>query len=638
MRRLWLAFVFFTLVVVPAHAAPSTRTLDDYRHFRIAAIDLLGRMPTRAEVAQFEQPTFDFDKWIDAHLSGPAYTERLTRIYMDLLRLEPNLNFPAGQAQLYRYEIQVEGGAKQFVYYRNNQRRIPEAIDGEFCFSPDEIGVVVRGPTEKTAPTKVVSKKLFAERTVAVKPWWLYKDYKASPPKERYGEGWKDASLQYKLDEGLLSDPDGKPTAVVHVCKEEAAHAEKGHFYLSGRTKVDKEKEKDKDARFAGGRPKPPPIDKPFAIQHKNELVDCSGRVAAESSAECGCGLGLERCFPSEGTNNGGTAFHFPNKQPLGPGSALDSVKQRADRWYPYWWSREAVHFLDDLFASDRDFRQILTGHQTFVNGPLVQYYRSIQKANCCGPEATLQGGMIEEDAPLFDAKNAPADLAPTDVDTWRPVSDRGPHAAGILTTSMFLHKYATARARGAVLYNAFLCKSFIAENAQLTPSTEPNLMKRPGCQTCHATLEPLAAYFARVEPSSTVFLPANHFPVVNAVCKKDKNGKLNGPCNQLYDVAFADAQGATLRSAYGSLPNADAGPDGAGKAIGAMPEFAECAVQRVTSSFLGRPTTPDDATLLTQLQKDFVVGGFHMKTLVRGIVRSAEYRKANNMSSAVTK
>ena len=97
-------------------------------------------------------------------------------------------------------------------------------------------------------------------------------------------------------------------------------------------------------------------------------------------------------------------------------------------------------------------------------------------------------------------------------------MADRGPHAAGILTMPMFLEKYASARARGAALYNAFLCKSFVADDkTQLTPSTEPNLMMRPGCSTCHATLEPLAAYFARVEPGSFVFLPAGELPRAHA-------------------------------------------------------------------------------------------------------------------------
>jgi hypothetical protein len=321
---------------------------------------------------------------------------------------------------------------------------------------------------------------------------------------------------------------------------------------------------------------------------------------------------------------------------PLGPGFSLDMAKQKAERWFPYWWSREAVHFLDDIFDRDRDFRAILTGHETFVNGPLAQYYRTFQRSSCCGPEAARPFEMVEESAPLFDPAKAPPALMPQDVDTWVFVPDRGAHAAGILTTPMFLQKYATARARGAVLYNAFLCKSFIAENTQLTPSSEPNLMKRPGCQTCHATLEPLAAYFARVEPSSSVFLPKDHFPAVAASCKKDKRGKLNGNCNQLYDVAFTDDRGATLRSAYGSIANADAEPAGAGQAITAMPEFAECAVQRVTSSFFGRQTTPDDAQLLQQLQKDFVASGFRMKTLVREIVRSREYREANNMTLGI--
>lgn len=611
----------------PAAAKPS-RTLDDYRHFRIASIDLLGRMPTRSEVAAFERPDFDFDKWIDAHLHGPTYVERLTRIYMDLLRLEPNLNFSPAPAQLFRHELEVDDGSKVFVYYRQNQRRETPAIDGEFCFSPDEIGVVVRpNAPDAGATPKPVTKKVFEARTVLVHPWWLYRDYKTPHPTQRYMAGWNDPDPQYKPVESLLADADGKPTVAVRVCREEAATFDIGHVYVSGRTK-----NPGPDEKLPGGRAKPAPLDRPFAIQHKGERVSCDTRAALENAADCGCGVGLERCIPNDG-NGTGNAFYFPNKMPLGPGFPLDLAKQRAERWYPYWWSREAVHFLDDLFDSDRDFRQILIGRQSFVNGPLAQFYRTIQRTNCCGPETSF--GMNEELAPLFEPKNVPLDLMPHDVGAWHLVPDRGPHAAGLLTTPMFLQKYATARARGAVLYNAFLCKSFIAENAQLTPSTEPNLMKRPGCQTCHATLEPLAAYFARVEPSSSVFLPATNFPAFNAACKKDKNGKLNGNCNALYDVAFADDKGATLRSAYGSIPNADAEPAGAGLAITKMPEFAECAVQRVTSAFLGRPTSADDAALLISLAKDFVASGYRTRTLVRGIVRSREYREANDMSSA---
>ncbi len=64
------------------------------------------------------------------------------------------------------------------------------------------------------------------------------------------------------------------------------------------------------------------------------------------------------------------------------------------------------------------------------------------------------------------------------------------------------------------------------------------------------------------------------------------------------------------------------------------MPEFAPCAVQRVTSSFLGRPTTPDDDALLASLTDAFVGSGYRMKALVRAIVHSDEYRRSNNLGS----
>src|SRR5512140_3017066 len=92
MTRLPFRFAFAALVfpvalgvlaaVTPAdvaNAAPRPPpTLDDYRHFRAVAIDLLGRMPTREEVAEFEKPSFSLDAWVDGHLQGGTYAERLS--------------------------------------------------------------------------------------------------------------------------------------------------------------------------------------------------------------------------------------------------------------------------------------------------------------------------------------------------------------------------------------------------------------------------------------------------------------------------------------------------------------------------------------------------------------------------------
>ena len=615
-----------------ADAAPPRRSLEDYRHFRAASIDLLGRMPNRAELAELEKPDFTLDAWIDRHLGDPTYAARMTRIYMDVLRLEPNLTFGVMPWQLYRHEIQGPDGPVH-VYWRENQRRTREETDAEFCLTSDETGLLIRPRVPTLGTPKKVTKEALERATVLVKPWWLYRDYKSPGAHERYGDGWANADPRYQPSDTLLKDPDGKPTAQIRICREEAQAAETGHIYASGRKKPPPgpKPEKLKPGELPpGGRYRPPPLDRPYAVQHKGESVTCATRLALDNSVDCGCGPALERCLPSDGAGQGSAGFFFPNHQPLGPALPLDNARQPAQRWFPYWWSQEAVRFMEDIFARDADFREILTGKSTSVNGPLAQYYRSVQRTNCCGPELTF--GMTEEGEPLIEPGRIPADLLAHDVSTWKPVPDRGPHAAGILTMPIFLEKFATSRARGAVLYSAFLCKSFVSDQVKLEPSTEPNLMVRPGCSTCHATLEPLAAYFARIEPSSFVFLPQAQFPLKNPACKKNAAGKLSGPCNSLYDVAFADDAGATLQSAYGSFPHAEAGAAGAGHDIAAAPEFASCAVERVTSALLGRATTPEDAPLLEALTAQLKASGYKMKTVVRGVMRSEVYRSATDI------
>jgi hypothetical protein len=195
----------------------------------------------------------------------------------------------------------------------------------------------------------------------------------------------------------------------------------------------------------------------------------------------------------------------------------------------------------------------------------------------------------------------------------------------------VFLAKYASRRARAAAVYSAFLCKSFVSEHADLMPSTEPNLMKREGCSTCHATLEPLAAYFTRVEETSWVFLPPGEMPLHNPVCKKNAQGKMPGFCEFFYDPAFSDAKAGTLRGGYASEENAERGPAGLAADIAARPELASCAVERVTSSFLGRPLRDDDEALLGTLRARFVDGGYRMRPLVAALVRSRAYRDMND-------
>ena len=263
-------------------------------------------------------------------------------------------------------------------------------------------------PNEEGTAKKIGKKQLDAV-TVLVKPWWLYKDYDAKDPEHRYQAGWNDADADYRPVEALLEGPDKKLVTHVRVCKEEAAEAETGHVYASGRTK--------QPPKLPGSRVRPEVLDSGYATKHKDEPVSCSNKIAMASSIDCGCGKGLSRCVPGDSDQFGPSAFYFPNHTPLGPEEPIDTARQQAQRWFPHWWAREALAFINDIFAEDRDFREILTGRHTFVNGPLAQFYGSVQRSDCCGPETNF--GMVEETEPLFDPSKVPHDLRPHDTGTW---------------------------------------------------------------------------------------------------------------------------------------------------------------------------------------------------------------------------
>ncbi len=618
------------LATTTSDADAATRSLDDYRHFRALSIDLVGRMPTRDEIVAFEKDDFDIDAFIGKHVESDAYVERLSRIYFDQLRLEvsPAFNFTPPATTLRRVTIQGPDGKPLHVFYRQNQRRVRPETDGEFCLSEAEIGLYV--PMNNKQPegnAKAVDAKALDAATVLVKPWWLYRDYRNAAPVLHYGDTWGTVDPGYQPVETLLKEPDGTPTVAVRVCREEAQAADTGTLYVSGRDKPQP------GAKYGRKRPLPP--DDNYAKKHKGEPISCHSSAAVSMSVDCGCGVGLENCMPGDSTgNNDVRAFVFPTRYPLGLAQPLSTVAQSESAWHKLWWSQEAGQYMRHLFGEDRDFREILTGKWTYVNGPLAQFYRSTAPATCCGQAKAF--GLIEATEPLFDPKSVPSKLAPHDVGDWEKVDDRGPNAAGIVTMPVFLTKYASRRARGAALYNTFLCKSFVAGNVMLKPSTEPNLMKRDGCSTCHATLEPLAAYFSRVVETDWTFLPKTQFPLENPLCKKNPQGNVPGYCRNYYDPAFADASHGTLFGAYAAPDHAEAGPIGAAIAIANDPQFATCAVERVTSSFLGRQVGPDDDALMKSLVATFTAGGYKMKPLVKALLRSDAYQHANNWSSSV--
>jgi hypothetical protein len=598
-----LFVVCLTLREAASDRAASNRsawTLADYKYFRRLSIDLVGRPPDRAELAAFEAPDFSFDTWIDAHLTGPDYAERIRRIYMDLLRLDLGTQFSFASPVSMLRRVQVVGpDGPVWIYYRRGQRRTQSDIDGNFCFTSSESGLHFAPNSDPTGKPTRISKTLLDSRTVTVKPWWLYADYRKPAPTDLYGKEWETRFPGFRLVRGLEQEADGvTPSTQVRVCREEAQTADTGHFYVSGRS-----------------------TDSALARSFQGREVACRTTTGFQNSVECGCGPGLEWCTPGTSNNYESVAFVFPASAPLGIAAPFSETSQPASSWWRLWWSQEAIRFIDRTFENDRDVRELLTSRSTAVNGPLAQFYRFIQSVTCCGPAAAL-GYTTPE--PLVDPRVIPSDLIPQDTESWRVIPDRGPRAAGILTMPVFLAKYGSRRARAHVLYNAFLCKSFVADAIDLTPSSEPDLTKRSGCNTCHRTLEPLAAFFARVNEADWTYWPAPLVPATMPACKTSKPPAY---CKSLYDPALD----STLRGAHAALDHAELGPAGLAKEISESPQFAPCVVQNVLQSFLGRGLTSEDATFESRLTRTFVDGGYRMRALVRAVVTSRRYREGND-------
>lgn len=620
-------------------SAMAQRTLDEYRFFRALSIDLVGRIPTRAEITAFEQPAFNVESWIDAQLATPEAAERVRRIYMDRLRLELNnvIRVNPRGSLLRRIPVTRADGSKVWVYYRQGQRRGNVDIDGGMCFTPEELGVQypINGDVPSTSSCnnpRRVSDALLNARTVSVKPWWLYRDYRAANPTQRYNAAtWGGVAPGYDPTNAMLVDEAGNEVTEVRVCREEAQTAAQGDPLI--RTAANPPPGTGCARRLTGI-----PNTNADAMALAGRALSCESQTGFNLSAECGCGAGLERCIPGAAINNlvAGNFADSALRAPIGIENAFENRGVTPSDWMLLWFSQEASHFMDAVFQADRDVRDLVRARDTYVNGPLALFYRSEQQQSCCNTNH-LKFGYTSA-THLFNPANVPAALLPHDVERWARVTDRGPLASGLLTMPIFLTKYGTRRARAHVLYQAFMCKEFVAPNVALMPSTEPDLTRRTGCSGCHATLEPLSAYFTRVTESDWTYLPAAQFPLDAERCRTATplDGMPSG-CAPFYDPAFTTAGRAWMRGIYNltaAQANADAGPRGMGDYLAARSEFAPCFVETVAESFLGRELNVEDTSLRMALQTSLTSATYRPRAMIRQLLLSDAYRRANNLSS----
>jgi hypothetical protein len=283
------------------------------------------------------------------------------------------------------------------------------------------------------------------------------------------------------------------------------------------------------------------------------------------------------------------------------------------------------------VVEDDLSYLELFTSRVAYVNGPLAHFYRY---------QTRLPAHVRFNELPI-DPALLP-DLAFTDEDTWVEV-ELGEEQSGILTSPMYLMKFQTRRARTNRFYNAFLCQPFQPPDSGIpnvsSTSQTLNLRERPGCNYCHAILEPAGSHWARWGEYGVGYLDPAHFPVHDDACERCADDGTSCPesCATYYVV---DPLSSEEDPFVGSLkafefledrhvPNTEQGPKKLaydGVVDGRLPR---CVAQRTAEWLLGRSPYPWEADWVDELASGFVDSDFRWRRLVKAIVTSDSYRRA---------
>lgn len=205
----------------------------------------------------------------------------------------------------------------------------------------------------------------------------------------------------------------------------------------------------------------------------------------------------------------------------------------------------------------------------------------------------------------------------------WVPAkyTDGRPHA-GILTMTTTWQRYGSMggnanRHRANAISRLLLCDDYLtrpivlnrAAVDQLTEDPETAISTNTGCQSCHSTLDPLAAhlfgFFNYDDPEnlqdSTTYRPEN-------------------------EEAWRDYAGK--EPAYYGIPTN--GIPELAVAIADDPRFVSCAARTVFEGFTQRSVEDGDWTEIQLHQNAFELSNLNLKALVRSIVISDEYLAAS--------
>ena len=325
--------------------------------------------------------------------------------------------------------------------------------------------------------------------------------------------------------------------------------------------------------------------------------VQCSRSPGASN---CGCGPNLRWCQADRGTTAAITGS----------------------------FNEQMLRFTDAILRDDRPYTDILVATDMEVNGPISHYFKYMT-----GTGANFLLTLPEQNYPM------PQNLTFDQLDSWVEV-DRGTRHAGVLSMPAYLTKFQSDRGRANRFYNAFLCQSFQAPEGGLPAASddchdEPDLTKRCGCNYCHASLEPAAAYWGRWAEAGVAPLNEDTFPESNSQCTTPQ-GARNPACIRFYltQALHDDEQpylGVLLPYVFADdqrKENIRVGPEGIARTAIDNGTFASCTVSKMWDHYMVRADTEADAEALANLTAQFKQG-YSLRDLIKSIVTRPEYVKS---------
>jgi hypothetical protein len=234
--------------------------------------------------------------------------------------------------------------------------------------------------------------------------------------------------------------------------------------------------------------------------------------------------------------------------------------------------SRQAAGLATAIVVANYPYTKILEPGLTAVDGAIAHFYRQ---------EHHFDLAKLSLPPSLLDAVKA---MPLTDT-RYRLVNTGQTYEhAGVLTTFGYLRRYEKNRTRANQLYERLLCRKFTSELPRVFPQDPGNLRVTPGCSGCHATLDPLADFFASWGEGGDLY-QGQQAPV---------------------QTTFNNQTGTSVSELAEIIRNDNA--------------FATCQVEHVWSWLMGRGFYRDEADLRAGLTSYFVGTQYSFKELVYAV------------------